>query len=390
MIMDSRTAALLDDTQLMLQLCRPDPLPLVRTLHERGPVSRTKRGVHVVNGFRESQAILRSNALEVLSPARDGRAAGIANVAEFLRAWLPFTVGDQHRRLRRAIAGQFTLDKVSVASDAIRALCVDRLKECGDRPTFDLVSDYVRPITMRTVSKFVGTTEDLPTVMTEWADAAIQGLNPLMSAKALRRIEAMASEATDYFDGCIEAARAQSVIGALRALDLPRADIASASGFTFGAGDGTTSDAAVRALLCAIESGVSLASFDDAELYVDEILRLYPPIQVTLRQTVEPLDIGGFEVATGSVILIHLGAANRDPTVFERANEIALGRTPQRSLSFGWGNHSCVGASLARLEIALIVQTFLSLGRSVAVVDLLETGMLNGRRVQSAQLQWLT
>lgn len=61
----------------------------------------------------------------------------------------------------------------------------------------------------------------------------------------------------------------------------------------------------------------------------------------------------------GTSIHIGIGAANRDPAVFERPNELDIGRRPNRHLAFGSGIHQCVGMSLARLEGQIAIGRFL-------------------------------
>jgi cytochrome P450 len=76
----------------------------------------------------------------------------------------------------------------------------------------------------------------------------------------------------------------------------------------------------------------------------------------------EPTELGGCSMEPGEAVFLTILAANRDPRVFDRADELLLDRSPNPHLSFGHGVHFCLGASLARLEarIALprLVQRF--------------------------------
>ena len=83
---------------------------------------------------------------------------------------------------------------------------------------------------------------------------------------------------------------------------------------------------------------------------VEEVLRFESSLQGTYRTALQPATVGGFEVRPGERVLCLLGAANRDPAVFERAESMDITRKDSRMLSFGGGIHHCIGQQLARLE----------------------------------------
>jgi hypothetical protein len=85
---------------------------------------------------------------------------------------------------------------------------------------------------------------------------------------------------------------------------------------------------------------------------VEEVLRLDTSVPVWRRVTTRPVELGGQSLPAGARLLIALGSANRDEDVFERPDEIDLNRRNVREhLSFGYGIHFCLGASLARMEV---------------------------------------
>lgn len=81
---------------------------------------------------------------------------------------------------------------------------------------------------------------------------------------------------------------------------------------------------------------------------VDELLRLESPIPFALRVTTADVEIRGTTVPAGNRVLILLGAANRDPTVFDDPDRLVLDRSPNPYLAFGSGPHYCLGAGLVR------------------------------------------
>jgi cytochrome P450 len=90
---------------------------------------------------------------------------------------------------------------------------------------------------------------------------------------------------------------------------------------------------------------------DTAPSAVEELLRYDSPVQMLFgRRATEPLDRSGVHLEPGQRVVTVLGAANRDPSVFEAPDELRLDRRDAPHVSFGGGVHYCLGAPLARLE----------------------------------------
>jgi len=96
--------------------------------------------------------------------------------------------------------------------------------------------------------------------------------------------------------------------------------------------------------------------------FIEEILRLEPPLGSVWRITTQAVTLGGQELAAGTPVLCSIAAANRDPARYPLPNELDLNRRPLRHLSFGGGIHACIGAHLARLEARVLLEWLLAQG----------------------------
>jgi cytochrome P450 len=108
----------------------------------------------------------------------------------------------------------------------------------------------------------------------------------------------------------------------------------------------TLQDAEQLALLNADPFGL-------AETAVDEFLRFDAPLHLFERTATKDTDIGGVEILEGQKIAALLGSANRDERVFKDPDKLDLSRNPNPHIGFGAGIHFCIGAPLARLEMAI-------------------------------------
>jgi cytochrome P450 len=105
---------------------------------------------------------------------------------------------------------------------------------------------------------------------------------------------------------------------------------------------------------------------------VDEILRYAGPVPFKHRITLEPIELGGRTLPSGTMLVLLFAAGNRDPDVFDDPDRFDIGRHPNPHLAFGGGPHYCLGAQLARLEGEIVfrkVAERLPVLRRVAPVD---------------------
>jgi cytochrome P450 len=96
---------------------------------------------------------------------------------------------------------------------------------------------------------------------------------------------------------------------------------------------------------------------------VEELLRLYAPIQQLGRVTVREVELAGTVLPADTSVAVVYGSANRDPSAFDRPDEAVLDRRRNRHLAFGLGVHRCLGAQLARLVLVTALREALAAAR---------------------------
>jgi cytochrome P450 len=101
---------------------------------------------------------------------------------------------------------------------------------------------------------------------------------------------------------------------------------------------------------------------------VEELLRAYSPVTMAREVTVET-EVAGCPMRAGDKVLMSFPAANRDPEVFDRADEVVLDREANRHVAFGSGIHRCAGSNLARMELRVALEAWLERIPSFHVVE---------------------
>jgi cytochrome P450 len=91
---------------------------------------------------------------------------------------------------------------------------------------------------------------------------------------------------------------------------------------------------------------------------VNELLRYEGPVQLTVRVAAENFELEGKKIRKGDRVTMVIASANHDETRFAQPERLDLGRTGGRPLSFGYGVHACVGASLGRMEAQVVLGEF--------------------------------
>ena len=121
---------------------------------------------------------------------------------------------------------------------------------------------------------------------------------------------------------------------------------------------------------------------------IEESLRYDAPVQLVLRRTSESVELSGGKIDAGETVAVLLGSANRDEQQFEHADTFDMTRPEARHLSFAFGTHFCVGASLARLEASIALEALLSRFPLIALAgDVARTPSLLTRGANSIPLR---
>jgi len=93
---------------------------------------------------------------------------------------------------------------------------------------------------------------------------------------------------------------------------------------------------------------------------IEEFLRAYSPVTMARVTAADDAEIGGCPVAKGDKVLLPFGAGNRDPSKFDRPDEVVIDRAENRHFAFGLGIHRCLGSNLARMELKVAIEEWLA------------------------------
>jgi cytochrome P450 len=275
--------------------------------------------------------------------------------------------------MRRLAAGVFTARRV----ESLRAVITEQVDDLLDELTayakgLDLVARLAYPLPIGVITALMGVPAADRGRFRELATALTGVLELNWSEDDRKLADAAADELTDYFAHLVAQRRADPRDDLVTALAMAHeADGERLTGdellanlaLLLVAGFETTTTLIANGIVLALDHPAYAGKLRDdpalAPAYVEEVLRIDPPVQVTSRRTEGAAAIAGRGIPSGSELLLLLGAANRDPARFPRPDVFDPGRAGPPPLTFGGGVHYCLGAPLARLEAQIALPALL-------------------------------
>ena len=291
----------------------------------------------------------------------------------------------EHQWARRLILPAFAPGRVDRYEPYTRELCRELLDGFAHRGNVDAASEYAQQIPPRVIAHMLGIPPEMSDTFVEWVRGVLEiGLTD-PKARVHYRDKLVA-----FFRERVEERRAQpgdDLISELLAAEVdgqpvPDNHIVGTCLLLLIAGIDTTWSSIGSALWHLATHPQDLARLvDEPELLptaVEELLRAYSPVTMA-RIVTEDCEFAGQQLSAGDRVLLSFPAANRDPEMFEAADEIRIDRQLNRHIAFGVGIHRCAGSNLARLEMRIALEEWLARIPEFSLADDGETTWAGGQ-----------
>lgn len=349
-----------------------DPYPTYEALRQHAPLYRSdehdfwalSRHEDVLWGFKNSDDLSSAHGV-TLDKAATGPDAH--RTMSFLAMDEP-----RHGRMRGLVSRAFTPRRVAELEPRIRALAVEYLDQAVAKGSFDFIAEFAGKLPMDVISELVGVPTADRAELRRLADLVVHredGMNdvpPQGIAAALDLVvyytELLADRRRNMGDDLTSALLVAEIDGDKLSDD----EIISFLFLMVVAGNETTTKLLGNAWYWAWRNPDQrqLVFSGDASPtdWVEETLRFDTSSQMLARRATRPLELHGATIPEGGRVLLLVGSANRDERVFGDAERYDLRRTDgsPNLLSFGFGRHFCLGASLARLEARVALEELLA------------------------------
>lgn len=308
----------------------------------------------------------------------NGRSTGLTDMLSLV---LLFMDPPAHTRLRSLVAKAFTPRAVQQLGPRIEAIAAGLVDDLRGRDRFELLDDYAFPLTITVICELLGVPvadrglfrEHVPalTQLIEWEETSED--DPGLVAAVLT----LWGYLTELIDRRAAAPGDDLLSVLLRAEEdgdrLARDEVLVMVVLLLAAGHETTLNLLGNGVLALLRAPDQLRRLlDDPGLVptaVEELLRYDSPVQLTARTATGATVVAGQEVAAGDQVMLLVGSANHDPTVFPDPERLDVGRGSRSHVSFGYGAHHCLGAALARAEAAVALRHLLPAFPGLGLVE---------------------
>ncbi|MEU0189301.1 cytochrome P450 [Streptomyces afghaniensis] len=269
-----------------------------------------------------------------------------------------------HTRIRRLVSKAFTPRTVERLKPYVRGLAEELASALVAAGGGDLLKDVAEPLPVAVIAEMLGIPESDRAPLRPWS-ADICGmyeLNPSeeTAAKAVRA----SVEFSDYLRELIAARRKEPgedlISGLIAAHDegdrLTEQEMISTAVLLLNAGHEATVNATVNGWYALFRNPAQLellrADHTLIPSAVEELMRYDTPLQLFERWVLDEIELDGTTIPLGAEVALLFGSANHDPEVFTDPGRLDLGREDNPHISFSAGIHYCIGAPLARIELA--------------------------------------
>ncbi|MEY3611356.1 MAG: Biotin biosynthesis cytochrome [Pseudomonadota bacterium] len=376
-----------------------NPYPVYAALRESAPFKRMPddsffltRHADLVAVYRDAKVFSSDKQVEFgpkynhapFNQAPLATASGVAPLFEHHTHSLVFNDAPRHTRVRRLIMGALTRRAIEAMEPGLVGL-VDRLLDrLQARGGGDLIEDFASAIPVEIIGNLLAVPHADRAPLRGWSLAILGALEPALTPEQEALGNRSVTEFLAYLRDLVNQRRAHPgdpehdvltrlIQGEDHGESLSEVELLQNCVFLLNAGHETTTNLIGNALITLqewpeqreqLKADLNAAATDAEgerilDLAVDEFLRFESSNQLGNRRALQATHINGVDLPEGALVTLCIGAANRDPAVYEHPEQLDLRRTGNKHLAFGFGVHQCAGLSLARLEGRIAIGRFL-------------------------------
>lgn len=335
----------------------------------------------VATSHRHVSAVLRERRLgrifQPRHPASDWETFNWLHADSILDSEPP-----KHTRLRRLVAGAFGRGHVQRLAPRVEELATQLLDEATDGQTpFDVIETYAEPLPVLVIAELLGFPDIDRHLLRPWSQAILKmyevDRTPLQEKEARDACRDFAAYVSDLATERMKHPGEDLLTDLVQIRDgsdkLSERELIATAVLLLNAGH----EASVNGMGNGLHSWLAAGKPGQVDpddptavaAIVEEFLRHDSPLQLFERTATADLEIDAVRIAKGQKAIALLGAANRDPAVFEDPDTFDPARASNNHVAFGLGIHFCIGAPLARLEMQIATRLLLGAYPGLALVE---------------------
>ncbi|MFZ9315554.1 MAG: cytochrome P450 [Burkholderiaceae bacterium] len=357
-----------------------NPYPWYAALRSQSPVRRMPDGSVLLTRYRDIEFVYKNPKIFSSDKKQEFLPKfGLTPLYAHHTTSLVFNDPPLHTRVRKILIGALTPKAIGQIEAGLIQLVdglLDQLAaDSREGAAVDLITGYASAIPVEVIGNLLGVPRGDRGPLRDWSLAILGALEPSLSEAQMQRGNSAVLDFLSYLRGLVAERRAKlgdpqtDVLTRLILGEggtgelLSEEELLQNCIFILNAGHETTTNLIGNALVTLQDWPEALAllladpsAIDDA---IEEVLRFESSNQLGNRRALEDTSLSGTDIPKDTLITLCIGAANRDPEVFEAPDAFRIRRAHNKHLAFGSGIHLCAGMSLARLEGRVALGRFL-------------------------------
>lgn len=353
-----------------------DPYPTYHRLRSFEPIHLSFMGMWVLTRYADVKAVLRDSRFCVETITNNIKQKShyleqgdFNGLLQAFSRWLMFMNPPDHTKLRGLVSKAFSSASGKRLRLQIQEVTDELISEVKKEGFMDIISDFACLLPVKVIAAILGIPVEDHLQLHHWAAELSHIIDSFRSLEDYEQMNKIAFLFTEYLHSLVAERQKRPQNDLLSALiaakeedkKLSEQEIVSVCIMLFITGEETTVSLIGNGMLALLRHPDQMKKLkQEARLIqdaVEELLRYDSPVQQTMRVAIENVNIGGKTIRAGEKVFVYLGSANRDPAQFTNPDRLDITRRDNSHLAFADGIHHCLGASLARLEAEIAINT---------------------------------
>lgn len=287
-----------------------------------------------------------------------------------------------HSRIRKLVQYGFTNRYITSLEPEIKKVVDDCLEKVHNQDSFDLIDDLAKPLPAIVIAKMMGLPNDDLDQFQAWSEDLLLGVGGIGTSREDIKKSGDAYESLiRYFEKIILSRKDEpgdDFIGKLIQAEeegdkLNIKEMYGTCLLLLIAGHETTTRLIGNGLFTLLNHPDQFLllknNYDLIPNAIEEMLRYEPPVHATVRFAHDDMAYAGKDYKRGTAFAVSIAGANRDPEANKNPNSFNISRQEIKHISFGYGPHMCIGASLARIESRIAFETLFERFSKLELLD---------------------
>ena len=368
--MSGKDMALAFDYQKIDQAYLDDPFPTYASLREHDPVHQNPDGTYFLTRYEDVVLAMRHPAMSSDKTVDFKPRFGDGPLYTHHTTSLVFNDDPYHSRVRKLMSEAFTPRKMAELDPIIDQIVDGLLERLEGEGEFDVLRDFALALPTEIIADMLGVPEEHRHKMHNYSTLILGALDPIVTDEKMQAGHDAVEEFGALLEELIAKRREQPtgaemgevlaslIFGEVEGERLSPIELVQNCIFLLNAGHETTANLVANGVGILLDFPDQMDRLrEDPSLIktaVEEFLRFQSPLQVGNRKALEEIEMGpeGRKVLIPAGTFLHtcIGAANRDPEIFDDPETVDIGRKPNPQIAFGIGKHICMGNTLGRIE----------------------------------------